>query len=108
MTIATRTREYIDAHYREKLRSEDLSRAVGAGVRQIQREFERRFQTTPTGYLRIMRLDAARRALLAADAANSRVTDVALSCGFSHLGRFSVEFRSQFGELPSEVLRRSR
>ncbi len=31
------------------------------------------------------------------------VTDVALECGFSHLGRFSTRYRALFGESPSET-----
>ena len=32
------------------------------------------------------------------------VTDIALRCGFTHLGRFSVAYRTRFGESPSETL----
>jgi AraC-like DNA-binding protein len=34
------------------------------------------------------------------------VTELALDYGFLHLGRFSESYRQQFGELPSETLKR--
>ena len=33
------------------------------------------------------------------------ITEVALDYGFSHLGRFSSDYRKLFGELPSETVR---
>jgi len=35
------------------------------------------------------------------------VTDVANSWGFWHMGQFAADFRRQFGELPSETVRRT-
>ena len=49
------------------------------------------------------RLMRARQQLLNAGPERT-ITDVALSSGFSQLGRFSAEYRSSFGELPSENL----
>jgi AraC-like DNA-binding protein len=51
------------------------------------------------------RLEAA-RSMLAAGAA-STVTDAAVRCGFSHLGRFSITYRRAFGESPSDTLARA-
>ena len=47
------------------------------------------------------------RARLGSGAATA-VTEVALACGFEHLGRFSTRYRDRFGESPSETLRRAR
>ena len=52
--------------------------------------------------LRALRLDAARTRLKLDDAS---VTEVALSVGFAHLGRFSEYYRERFGELPRETRR---
>jgi AraC-like DNA-binding protein len=36
------------------------------------------------------------------------VTVLAMGFGFTHMGRFAVEYRQRFGESPSETLRRQR
>jgi len=35
------------------------------------------------------------------------VTEIATQWGFTHMGRFSIEYRLRFGESPSETLSRS-
>ena len=61
----------------------------------------------PKKYLLHRQLNRARQALLAADAlGGDSVTSVALSLGFSELGRFAVRYRQFFGESPSQTLLR--
>jgi transcriptional regulator GlxA family with amidase domain len=48
-----------------------------------------------------------RRALKNADAERTTVTEIASDCGFWEFGRFSVAYRSLFGESPLTALRRS-
>ena len=69
--------------------------------------FADHFQMSPYDYLTKTRLDRARRALLSGDPAFRTVTAVAVDHGFSHLGRFSRDYREAFGELPRETLARS-
>ena len=104
--VARLTREFIEEHYREAIRLEDLCRVAGVGVRTLQRCFREYFDLTITDYLKTLRLNAARRGLAEADPSQTSVTTVALEHGFGHLGRFSVEFRDRFGESPSETLAR--
>jgi transcriptional regulator GlxA family with amidase domain len=54
-----------------------------------------------------MRMREAREALLNPRSSAATVTLIAMQCGFLELGRFSVEYRSAFGESPSATLRRS-
>jgi transcriptional regulator GlxA family with amidase domain len=40
--------------------------------------------------------------------ADTSVSTVAFECGFGNPGHFAVDYRRQFGERPSETLRRGR
>ena len=103
--LAERARAFIDGHFREHVRMEDLCRATGVGVRTLQRGFRERFGVTVTSYLKAVRLDAAYRELIAAHPSRDTVAKIALRNGCSHLGRFSSEFRERFGQWPRETLR---
>ena len=55
---------------------------------------------TPSEYLRVCRLEAARR-LLSSSAFSSRsITQIAFECGFANPAHFSTEFRKRFGRTP--------
>lgn len=85
----------------------DLCRQAGVTPRTLARAFRAVHSTTPVQYLHALRLAAARRTLLSNDGATKRVTEVATRFGFRELGRFAVKYRQQFGESPSDTLRRS-
>jgi AraC-like DNA-binding protein len=61
---------------------------------------------SPMRYLWLRRMHFARRTLRMADPAAMTVTAIATNYGFWELGRFSVAYRSLFGESPSASLRR--
>jgi AraC-like DNA-binding protein len=80
---------------------------VGVSLRSLEAGFREWRQTTPTQYLRKVRLDAARAELLT-PFESTTVTSVALANGFFHLPRFSEYYRTAFDESPGQTLRRSR
>ena len=98
--------EYMRGHLREPVTIDDITRAAGVTGRTLLRAFRRHRGTTTVGFLRILRLQAARRDLLAQDAREATVTEIATRYGFYELGRFAGRYRSTFGELPSETLAR--
>jgi len=85
----------------------EVAAELGVSLRSLQSGFRASRQTTPSAFLRKLRLDAARRALSAATETTS-VTDVALGIGFTHIGRFGAAYKAAFGETPVVTLRRSR
>jgi AraC-like DNA-binding protein len=80
----------------------DLAAAAGVGSRRLQQLFQTHVGMRPSDYLRNVRLDGARRDLLAEGTASS-VSDVAFRWGFNHLGRFSRYYDQKFGEMPSRT-----
>jgi AraC-like DNA-binding protein len=84
-----------------------LGELVGVSERTLQLAFNRHAGTTPTAYVRKIRLELARERLIAARG-HGTVLDIAVQCGFSHAGRFAATYRERFGEAPSATLQRAR
>jgi transcriptional regulator GlxA family with amidase domain len=85
----------------------DVADHLGISLRSLQVGFRQWRETTPTAFLRRVRLQLVRDELLRSGR-EANVTTVALRHCFSHLGRFSAQYRSAFGEDPSATLRRGR
>lgn len=60
---------------------------------------------TPRIWLRQRRLDRARRSLLNAETAQRGVTQIAMDCGFYHLGRFAAYYAKTFQETPIQTIK---
>lgn len=98
---------FMQAHYAEPLRLDDIAGAVGVSSRSLGAAFKRAANTTPSARLMAIRLENTRQRLLAGNREDS-VTSIALECGFAHLGRFSQLYKKAYGELPSKTMSRSR
>nr|SBO96988.1 transcriptional regulator, AraC family [Nonomuraea gerenzanensis] len=98
--------DYIEAHYAEPdLSLAAIAAAACATPRAVQYAFRRHLGTTPTGYVRQVRLSAAHADLLAADPADgATVSAIAARWGFYHLGRFSAYYRRVYGRPPRATL----
>lgn len=95
------------ANVDEPLHVSALCHVIGVSERTLRKAFHRVHGVAPCRHLRMLRLSSARRALLSADAALAKVTEIAMCFGFVELGRFSVEYKKAFGESPSQTLRRA-
>jgi AraC-like DNA-binding protein len=84
----------------------DIAAAAEVSRRAIQLAFRRHLDTTPTAYLRRVRLDFAHAELIAGSPVDLTVTEVAYRWGFSSPSRFAERYRVAFGLSPSETLRR--
>ncbi len=102
--VVAKARALMDDHACEELTVADIAEAVGVSMRALQEGFRRDLQTTPTEYLRDVRMRNVRASLLEADPSTTTVTKLAHRCGFVHLGRFSIDYRRRFGESPSQTL----
>lgn len=99
--------EYLEANAAEPVRLAELSKLTGMSVRSIQAGFKARYGCSPMAFLKARRLELARNRLLCAAPGTTTVAEVALDCGFAHLGRFSGLYRARFGESPSATVRRA-
>ncbi|WP_306204585.1 helix-turn-helix transcriptional regulator [Actinoplanes sp. RD1] len=80
--------------------------AIGrVSVRSLQEGFRRQVGSTPTAYLRQVRLSRAHKLLRHSPYGQVTVAMVAHRCGFVHLGRFSAAYRAAYGMNPSQTLR---
>ena len=84
----------------------EVTAAIGVPLRTLQEHTRAASGTTPSALLRDARFRRARELLAASDPAHDSVTAVAHRCGFTHLGRFSVDYRARYGESPAQTLRR--
>jgi AraC-like DNA-binding protein len=106
VALARRARDYLEANCDRPFSLRELSGTVGCSERVLQYVFRDIYGMGPQAWFQLMRLDEANRELRARELGQVRVTDVALRWGFTHLGRFSTEYRRRFGEPPSQTLRR--
>jgi AraC-like DNA-binding protein len=100
-----RAREYIHAHAADPISFSDLASRIGVGLRALQLAFRRELGCSPREYLITCRLEVARGRLMS-PSEGATVTQIALECGFTDLAFFARKYREQFGERPSETLRR--
>jgi AraC-like DNA-binding protein len=98
--------ELIEERPHEPWTTVRLATDVHLSVRALQEGFRRDLATTPTAYLRQVRLRRARQALQAADRNATTVRAIAAGLGILHMGRFAAAYRDAFGEAPSETLNR--
>ncbi|QJU54922.1 helix-turn-helix transcriptional regulator [Herbiconiux sp. KACC 21604] len=101
-----RALQFIDDNAGLPISLPDIAAASRLSVRGLQGAFRRTLDTTPTAYLRTVRLSAAHADLEAGDATSTGVAEIARRWGFDHLSRFAAEHRRVYGEYPKETLAR--
>lgn len=89
--------DYIEAHYGEALRMEQLARVAGLSTVQFARAFKNALGQTPHAYVTERRLTQA-KLLLASTALT--ITEIGFSCGFSSSAHFSSVFSRRIGLSP--------
>lgn len=103
--MVDRAREYALGHLDEPLSILDLCNHIGASRRKLQYCFQETLGINPVAYLRALRLNAVRRELRDSPHEHG-VQEMAARWGFWHLSRFASDYRTLFGETPSQTLRR--
>jgi AraC-like DNA-binding protein len=96
---------FIDGSAHRDITVAEIAEAAHVTIRAVQHAFQRHMGTTPTAYLRRVRLDQAHQELIAADPARQTVTAIAYRWGFPSPSRFAAYYRDAYGVLPGHTLR---
>ena len=84
----------------------DLCETFQVNERTVQRAFMECYGVPPKQYLLALRLNKVRKELRRDVHSHGKIAEIANRWGFWHMGHFAQVYRRQFGELPSETLRR--
>jgi AraC-like DNA-binding protein len=102
-----RALDFIDEHAGDPITLNEIAIAARLSPRGLQAAFRRHLDTTPLAKLRSVRMERAHRDLQNAIPGDTSVAALAARWGFTHLGRFAVEYRRRYGSSPSQTLRGS-
>jgi len=84
----------------------EIGAAVGVSLRMLRECCKTNLGMGPGRYRHLRGMQRAHRALRRESPDTASVSAVARRCGFRGLGRFAENYRSLYGELPSDTLRR--
>jgi AraC family ethanolamine operon transcriptional activator len=105
--IMIRFEELLQAHPHRAWTSDEMCVALNVSGRTLRMCCGGHLGMGPNLYMRLRRLQLARRALRGSDPATASVAQIAAQHGFGEAGRFAGAYRAWYGELPSVTLRRS-
>lgn len=103
--LVKQAEEYMRAHLEAPITLMSLCKALHSSERPLNYGFQEVFGVSPMAYLKTLRLQAVRAQLQGADPATTAITEIANRFGFQSLGHFSRDYKTMFGELPSETLK---
>ncbi|PJG42449.1 AraC family transcriptional regulator [Acinetobacter tandoii] len=108
-TYIRKVKSFIVDHAHEEICAEDLQRLAGVSKSKLYDEFQHYYGTSPMSYLRKYRLQQIYKTLSHANPnAKISISKLAYDWGFTHLSRFSQDYKEEFGEKPSETKSKSR
>lgn len=102
-----RAENFIEVNWDKPITLDDIVSASGASARSVFRAFRQSRNYTPLQFRKNVRLRHAKR-LLQDDSSTLSVTEIALTCGFPDLSRFSKDFSRAFGVPPSTLVQHNR
>jgi AraC-like DNA-binding protein len=102
--IVARAEEYLSANESRPVHISEICSGLYVSRRTLHRAFHDVIGLGPSAYLRRKRLCSVHKMLRSGDPMMITVAEVAMQHGFSNLGRFSGDYRSLFGDYPSQTL----
>lgn len=102
--IVAKARDLVLAHHDQAITVPQLCEQLFVSRRTLQYCFEDVLGMSPMQYLRLIRLNGARRHLRQTPSKSLTVQDVAADWGFWHFSQFSSDYRKLFGQSPSQSM----
>ena len=94
-----KVKQYINDHYTETLKLEDMARLVGMTPTSFSRYFKLRTGKTLSDYVLDIRLGFAARMLVDS---TKNISEICFECGFNNLSNFNRIFKGRRGVTPKE------
>jgi AraC-like DNA-binding protein len=107
LALIRQFRDWLELNNNRPVYLYEVCRALNVTARVLRSCCHEHFGVGPIRYLWLRRMALARRTLLHAHPGSSSVTEIAMNLGFWELGRFSVTYRSLYGERPTDTLARN-
>lgn len=95
---------FIHRHAGDGIGVNDIADALRMTSRAVQYLFRHHLETTPTEYLRRVRLHRAHQELIDSSRTSTTVSEVAQRWSFAHTGRFAALYRQTYGQSPHATL----
>jgi len=105
--IALQIRDRIYRRVTKKVTIASLAEEFSVSEQTLQNAFKSLFGLTPNKFLRNLKLNHVRKALVRASAETDTIVRIANRWGFTHMGHFSRYYTDLFGENPSITLQRT-
>lgn len=105
--LVKQAEEYMRSHLETPITLMSLCQALYTSERPLTYGFREVYGSSPMAHLKTLRLYAVRTQLQQAEPTTTVIADIAKRFGFQSLGHFSRDYKTMFGELPSETLKQS-
>lgn len=103
--LVKQAEEYMRSHLEAPITLMSLCQALYTSERPLTYGFREVYGSSPMAHLKTLRLYAIRTQLQQAGPKTTVIAEIARRYGFQSLGHFSRDYKTMFGELPSETLK---
>lgn len=105
LTIVRRVEEFMRDNLGRRMMLHEICRTAQTSQRAVEYAFSSVCGVGPKQYLKLLRLNEARRRLKSHAPGLTSVVLVARELGFWHMGHFTADYRHLFGETPNQTRR---
>ena len=102
-TLSSMAKDFIDVHYTENIKLEDIARAVYTNVYNLSKVFKAEIGISPMKYVILRRMGEAQNLLINTD---MTITRIAMSVGYNNSNYFQNVFKDFMNMTPKEYRKR--